>query len=283
MVLGLGGIAVAVLGLLDDRRPQGNLVRLGVWGTVATASVLALGGLAELRVGTETLLLGGAGTVLAIIGIVWMINLYNFMDGIDGLAATEGAMAAGAGAVLLFQSGLSNLAVLSAALAAACLGFLIWNWSPARIFMGDVGSGFIGFAFAAIAVISERSGGPSILVWGILLAVFIVDATLTVARRVLTGQPFWEGHKTHAYQLVVLSGRSHPKVVGIVVGLNLCLAGLAWIAATEPRWTAALAVLAYGTLGAMWLFVVAGRGRPGKGRGTPRNPDETRIIGGRPS
>ncbi|MBI4394435.1 MAG: glycosyltransferase family 4 protein [Euryarchaeota archaeon] len=255
LVLGAGGGIVAIIGFLDDVKSRGNTVRMAVWTSVAVGSLLALGGLQVLRVGAGSWTLGVFGTTIAIIGVIWMINLYNFMDGIDGLAAAQGVFVAGVGAALLYASGSEALATLSAALGAACLGFLAWNKSPARIFMGDVGSGFLGFSFAALAILSEVTNGPPLTVWAILLAPFIGDATLTVIRRIGNREPFWVAHRSHAYQRLVQGGWSHSAVVGAVLALDVLLALAAFLAYSSPDTAVPMVALAYIVVIGAWAAV----------------------------
>jgi Fuc2NAc and GlcNAc transferase len=233
MALGGGGLLVAGIGWLDDRQSLSPQVRAAVQVLAAAWGVAWLGGLPGFSVGSTSLRLGWLGSLLAVVATTWSINLYNFMDGIDGLAGSEAVAAATVGGVLLALNRASGLAQVSWLLALGCLGFLAWNWPPAKIFMGDVGSGFVGFVFAMLAVATERSGALPLLVWLILLGVFLVDATSTLIRRVRRGERWFEAHRTHAYQLAVQAGHSHRQVTLAVLGMN---AGLASIAIAAWRW-----------------------------------------------
>ncbi len=190
----------------------------------------SLGGLSDIRLGESTLNAGSIGTLLGIVGIVWLTNLYNFMDGIDGVAAGEAASVAVFAGALLWATGAKGLAATAWIIAAAAAGFLLWNWSPARIFMGDVGSGFLGFLFGALAVASEATGALPGIIWLLLLGVFIVDATATLLRRMVLGHCWYCAHRQHAYQRAVQAGLSHRQVSGFVLALNLFLGGAAVIA-----------------------------------------------------
>jgi Fuc2NAc and GlcNAc transferase len=170
-----------------------------------------------------------------VVGIVWAVNLYNFMDGIDGLAAGEAVSVGAVAAVFLWLTGAPGLAALSLLLAAAAGGFLVWNWHPARIFMGDVGSGSLGYAFGVMTVASERAGAVPAAVWLLLLGVFFGDATLTVLRRLARGEPIFRAHRSHAYQRAPLAGLSHARVTSTVLLLNAVLALLAGAALLRPR------------------------------------------------
>jgi len=189
-----------------------------------------------------TLSLGVFGPVLAALGLVWATNLFNFMDGIDGIAAIETLWVAGVGGLLLFRAGNPGLGGLALVLAGAALGFLRWNWPPAKIFLGDVGSGFIGFVLAALAIASENARDVPVIVWAMLFAAFIVDATITLARRFRSG--LWhQPHKTHAYQRAVQAGWTHKRVNFGITILNLTLALLA-LATVSGRIQAGMGLLA---------------------------------------
>ena len=192
--------------------------------------------------GTETLSLSWAGGLLAVLGTVWMINLYNFMDGIDG-AATEAVTVSAIAGIILFVTGNGGLAMVCMALAFSVVGFLIWNWPPARIFMGDVGSGFLGFVFACLAIASENSGALPLVVWVVLLGVFVVDATVTLIRRFINKEKLYEAHRTHVYQLAVQAGFSHKQVTVTVCLINIGLGLVAALLAKWPGWISPAVVL----------------------------------------
>ena len=245
-----GGLVVAVVGWLDDRRGLPAGVRAMAQGLAALWALGWLGGLPSLNLGVARLPLGPVGFVLGVIGIVWSVNLYNFMDGIDGLASTEAITVAGMAALLIGGTrvgllpspgtteaapGPASIALVSSLLVSAAAGFLVWNWPPAKIFMGDVGSGFLGFTFGVLAVASENSGGLPLLVWVLLLGVFVVDATATLLRRICRRERWTEAHRTHAYQLAVQAGHTHKQVTVVVLGINVALAAAAAAACVWPR------------------------------------------------
>ncbi len=197
--------------------------------------MLSLGGASRVQLGGVEPLPGYAVDAIAILAIAWVTNLYNFMDGIDGLAAVEAIFVGAAGAIILSLGHAGGLALLSASLAGAGAGFLIWNRMPARIFMGDVGSGFLGFVFASIAIAAHVTAGVPAALWVILLLVFIGDATLTLFRRIAHGDPWHTAHRLHAYQRLVQSGLTHARVTRTVAAVNLVLAGFAIIAYLDQR------------------------------------------------
>jgi Fuc2NAc and GlcNAc transferase len=217
-----GGAAVAVVGFLDDRRAVRPSVRFAVHAAAAVLAVCLLGGIPESELaqwGLHGLWLGWIGAVLA---VVWATNLFNFMDGIDGIAASEAAFMAGAGAwINWLHGGDAGLTVAMLCLAGASLGFLRWNWPPARIFMGDVGSGFLGFALAILGLAASRTGVVPIEVWAILGGVFMVDATVTLIRRAGRGDRWFEAHRLHAYQHLARRWHSHLAVTLVVIAIDV--------------------------------------------------------------
>ncbi|MES2358490.1 MAG: glycosyltransferase family 4 protein [Gemmatimonadota bacterium] len=242
-----GGCMIATVGWLDDRHSIGAGARAFVHSVAAVWTVAWIGGIPTLTWGEHAVHVGLVGSVLAVIAIVWATNFYNFMDGIDGLASAEAVAVGVAGAVLLTLAGSYGLALLVTTVAGAAAGFLAWNWTPARIFMGDVGSGFLGFLFGGLAVISERAGGVPWYVWFVLLLAFAGDATVTLIRRVAHGDSWHTAHRLHAYQRLVQSGLSHSQVVIRVTLLNLLLTAVAIVVFVRPvlTWTILpLAVLA---------------------------------------
>lgn len=216
-----GGLLVAWIGFADDRRPVPPHWRLA-GHFVAAAVLLWCLGPGSLPVTAGVLRLGLAGDVLALLFVVWMVNLTNFMDGIDGIASVEAISVALAGGTLAALSPARvELWGLSVAVAGACLGFLIWNWPPARIFMGDAGSGFLGFTLAAIALRAGQEDLTAFWGWVILLGVFVTDATWTLVRRIARGERFYQAHRSHGYQHAARRAGSHRRVTLAVLGLNL--------------------------------------------------------------
>jgi Fuc2NAc and GlcNAc transferase len=246
--LGVGGALVAAVGWLDDRRGVSAPVRAAVHTLAAAWAVGWVWG--EPTV----------GAILGALGIVWAINLYNFMDGIDGLAAGEAVSVGALGGTLLLAAGDTTLAVVALLVAAAAAGFLAWNWEPARIFMGDVGSGFLGYVFGALALLSHRAGAVPLTLWLLLLGVFLFDATVTLLRRMARGERWYQAHRSHAYQRLVQAGSAHAGVTKLALLVNLGLGGLAWWA-QAGRLSVGAAVLA-GTVVLAVLYLAIERRRP---------------------
>ena len=158
IVLVFGGGAVALGGYLDDRKSLPASTRLCIQIVAAIFAVAVLGGIAEQTLARFGLHGIWAGRLLAFVALIWLTNLFNFMDGIDGIAGSEAIFVAGAGAVInCAHGGDSGLTAAMMVLGAATLGFLVWNWPPARIFMGDVGSGFLGFNLGVLALAASRT------------------------------------------------------------------------------------------------------------------------------
>jgi Fuc2NAc and GlcNAc transferase len=248
-----GGTLVAVVGWLDDRQSLSAGTRLAAHVAAAVWALWWLGGMPFLTTGQNVRAMGMFGTVLAGFAIVWAINVTNFMDGIDGLAAGE-VVTVTLSAALLLAEVHPALAAAAALTGGAALGFLPWNWRPARIFMGDTGSGFLGFVLAVLAIASERAGALPALAWIVLYAVFATDATITLLRRAWRGDRWYSAHRSHAYQRAVQAGWSHARVTTIVLLANAGLGLLAWRAAARPELLGAALAAAVGVTGlAYWL------------------------------
>ena len=221
----LGAAFLAVVSWIDDLRGLSPLVRLLVQ---VGAVIIGLAVLPEQHSLSQLTLSG--------LIWVWWINLFNFMDGIDGLAGSEAA-ALGAG-LLLFASVGSGadpaLRELAAALTGAAIGFLAWNWSPARIFLGDVGSVPLGYVLGFLLLDLAVRGYWRIAL--ILPLYFLADATITLARRLLRGERVWQAHREHFYQRAVRRGLGHAAVVKRVIAADLVLIGCGW--AAENGWSA---------------------------------------------
>ncbi len=213
-----GGVLVAAVGWLDDRYG----VRARIRATVHLAAACWAAGWiwGELT----------PGAVAGVVCIIWAINLYNFMDGIDGLAGAEASSVGIIAGALLMLGGRADLALVALLVAAAATGFLGWNWPPARIFMGDVGSGFLGFTFGALSLIAGRSDALPLALCLLLAGVFAFDATMTLLRRMARGERWLQAHRSHGYQRLVQAGHTHAQVTGGVLVVNLVLGLLAWLA-----------------------------------------------------
>ncbi|MFH0910635.1 MAG: glycosyltransferase family 4 protein [Planctomycetota bacterium] len=263
LVIGSG--LVGGIGFWDDHAPLAPRWRILVHTLAAAWGLYCLGGFPPLDLGFAVLSLGWVGNLLALLGMVWLINLYNFMDGIDGIAGAEAVFASIVGGVFLFWQGQEGLALVAWSLSAASAGFLCWNMPPAKVFMGDVGSGFLGYAFGILMIASARPGtglplgSHNLWLWVILLSVFIADATVTLFRRIARSGYRIIAHRSHAYQH--LSDRiGHLGTTLAITGVNLFfLFPAAYLGRRLPVLAFSLAVLALVGLGFAAIAFHAGR------------------------
>lgn len=256
-----GGLAVSVVGYIDDRRHLSAGLRLLVHVAAAVWAVVWIGGIPPLQIADHVVTLGSTGFVLGVLAIVWTLNLFNFMDGIDGIAAAEAALVAVSGAVLAVIAGVSgSVSAACLVFGAACSGFLLWNWPPAKIFMGDVGSGYLGYVIAVLSLASGRESAVMPFGWLILGGVFFMDATVTVVRRTIRGERVYEAHRTHAYQWLARRWGSHQRVTLVIAAINLFwLFPCALLATMYPRH--ALGILLLALISLLILALKAGAGR----------------------
>jgi UDP-N-acetylmuramyl pentapeptide phosphotransferase/UDP-N-acetylglucosamine-1-phosphate transferase len=217
---------IALIGLIDDRYGLPVAVRLLIQLVAAALIVGGTGGIDRLPLPVPLdLPLGPAAIPVALIWILGVINVYNFLDGIDGFAALQGVLAGVCLAV--FASG-SVMAATGLALAGACGGFLVFNWHPAKVFMGDIGSGVLGFTLAALPFqLATSSRGDAIFLVSICLWFFLSDGVFTILRRASRGERVWHAHRSHLYQRLVMTGLRHDRVVLYVLSAAAILAGLA--------------------------------------------------------
>ena len=252
-----GGALVAAIGFMDDRRHVRRRWRLLTHLLAAAWLSAYMAGLPPVHVFTATFNLGLVGYPLAALYIVWLINLTNFMDGIDGLTAIEVVTVCLSGAFLYFVTvPPATHWVAPLVLAAATLGFLVWNWPPAKVFLGDSGSGFLGFMLAALSLQAGWAAPELFWSWNILLGVFIVDATVTLVKRAIRGERFYEPHRTHAYQHAAQRWGAHKPVTLLVAAINvLWLLPLAFLVARASLNGPVGMLIAYAPLaaGAVWL------------------------------
>tara|TARA_R110001583_G_scaffold195505_1_gene374536 strand:+ start:13088 stop:14110 length:1023 start_codon:yes stop_codon:yes gene_type:complete len=221
IALGGAGMLVALIGFLDDHGHIAARWRLLAHFSAAAWALYWLGGSPPLALPGMQIETGALGIALAAFYLVWVLNLYNFMDGIDGIASVEAVCVCVGGAVLYWQVGAAAAAIAPLALAAAVAGFLMWNFPPARIFMGDAGSGFLGIT---LGILSLQAGWvePNLFwAWLVLLGVFVVDTTFTLLRRLIRGEKVHEAHRSHAYQYASRRYGRHLPVTLAVLTINI--------------------------------------------------------------
>jgi Fuc2NAc and GlcNAc transferase len=183
------------------------------------------------------------------------------MDGIDGIAGVEGVYVGFAGgALMLLNPADSGLSGISLAFGAACAGFLVWNWAPARIFMGDVGSGFVGYVIAVLAVAGAFVDPASLFVWLILGGTFFVDATVTLVLRLARGERLHLAHRSHFYQRLARTWGSHAKVSLAVAAVNVVWL-LPWAVAAKLRPSSAVWFALAALLPLIVIVIAGGAGR----------------------
>jgi UDP-N-acetylmuramyl pentapeptide phosphotransferase/UDP-N-acetylglucosamine-1-phosphate transferase len=235
--------ALAIVSWLDDRHGLSAGLRLALHATAVALLLASLGPdqrvLPVLPLGIERALIGLAW--------LWFINLYNFMDGIDGLAGAEGVAVAAGYALVVAVAGLDTpFGSLGLILAAATAGYLFWNWHPAKVFMGDTGSIALGFLLGWLMLDLAWRGLWAAAV--ILPAYFVADATLTLLKRIARGERPWQPHRQHAYQRAVLGGTRPSAVVLRTAIANAALVALAVVSIDHPLWGLAGAAGVVGAL-----------------------------------
>jgi Fuc2NAc and GlcNAc transferase len=256
-----GGLAVAAIGFADDRHHVSMRLRLtvhmlsGIW---LVAWMVPMPAIPMLGVMVD---LGFAAPVLCVFFLGWMVNLFNFMDGIDGIASVEAITVALGGAWVWWLAGQGSGWMVACVFAACVAGFLAWNWPPARIFMGDAGSGFLGFGISALALWCSQGASHLFWAWFILIGCFWADATTTFVRRVARGSRFDQPHRTHAYQYASRAAGRHLPVTLAVAAINLLwLLPVATLVALRYVDGVVGVLVAYAPL--VWLVKRLGAGLP---------------------
>ena len=251
-----GALVIAVVSFTDDVRRASPAVR--IVSHLAAAACVVLAGLPAERIVLPgaTLPLGpAAGAVFTVLFVAWIVNLYNFMDGMDGFAGGMTAIGFATLAVLCAGQGAPGLAAAVLVVAAAALGFLPFNFPPAKMFMGDLGSTLLGYLCAVAMLWAERSASVPLWISVLVFSPFIVDATVTLARRTVAGERPWRAHRDHFYQRLVRLGWGHRKTVVREYGLMLACACSAAAALRLPpgargallgAWVAAYVVIMFG-------------------------------------
>jgi len=222
----IGGAVIAFLGWRDDLHSLSTTVRFAVQGLVAAACIYVLGYAKSVTIPLVGVLpLGTFGVIITFLWIIGLTNAYNFMDGIDGIAGGV-AFAAGLGWMALATNAHIPYAFwIALAISASSLGFLGHNWSPAKIFMGDVASTFLGYTFAVLPLISSNKSGDALMLGTLLVWTFILDPSLTFWQRAFRGENVLKAHRSHLYQRLVIGGHSHAAISTLYIALTL-LAGL---------------------------------------------------------
>lgn len=234
-VLMAAGFVIALLGFLDDHGHINSMLRLAIHFLVAIGVVVSLGGFAEVTV-FNGMQLGFIANIIAVLFLVWLLNLYNFMDGINGIASIEAITTTFSMAILYLLLNTSLNSDILWLLTACVFGFLLWNFPKAKIFMGDACSGFLGLTLGILALVALKENSALFCAWIICLGVFVVDATYTLIKRVLNGYKMYDAHRSHSYQILSRQWNSHTPVTLAVVGINLLwLFPIAYMTVTQ-KW-----------------------------------------------
>jgi len=263
-VLIMGGAAVALIGFVDDHGHVSAFHRLAVHAAAIAWAVSRIGSNATVDFGWGPVEVGAIAFAMIVLSLVWFLNLFNFMDGIDGIACSQAIVMSlfGSAAALVAGADLPDTGPM-VLLAAAAAGFLVWNWPPARIFMGDVGSGYVGFALGVLALWTVVQGWLNPWVWVILGGAFLADATTTLVVRAVARMRLTEAHRSHAYQRLSRHWKGHRRVTLAFLAINVGWLGpWALVAARWPGFALQCAAISVAP-----LFVVAlalGAGQPGE-------------------
>jgi len=239
----ISAFIIALVGFIDDLYSIPLLPRLIVQLIVAGAVVYSYGSVTGIYVPYwgQTLAFGSLAPIISIFFIVGMINAFNFMDGIDGIAATQGIVIGVSWATVGYLAESQSILIIGLIFSAPCLGFLVFNWPPARVFMGDTGSTYLGFVFATLPVMFVSEGtinGPELLLLAVLFAwLFIYDTVVTRLYQIIKGRRFWLPHREHQYQRLVINGVSHSKVAlyFAVSGILVSAAGF-YLTTVKGKW-----------------------------------------------
>ncbi len=268
-----GALLVALVSLWDDIRRQPVAVRLGAHILGAGMAAVGIGRLEALDLGAlGTVRLGWLGVAFMLFWIVGLTNAYNFMDGIDGIAGAQ-AFVAGLGWFFLVEAD-PMVRAAGLVLAASNLGFLLHNWPPAKIFMGDVGSAFVGYILGVMTIVAARSDARLAFVGFLLVWPFVFDTTFTFFRRLVRGENVLAAHRSHLYQRLVIAGLSHRFVTLLYAALAAFGGGLAriWLNGGQVNSLAAIGGV-FGAGGGLWGFVrwAERPSRPTRGVAPPAN------------
>ncbi len=253
----IASASVLTIGFIDDYRSLGIGPRLLIHTMAGALIIYTIGPIDVVIVDDVQFELGIAGILITLILLIWTINLFNFMDGINGLASFEWIFSISAGIfILLYATDVSvDRLVLFNVITASVVGFLIWNFPVAKIFMGDSGSGFLGIMFGTFWLLSYKVDPLFLWITPILLAVFIVDATITLIRRIISGKRFYQAHREHTYQKLADLTNSHSIVtLGILLINCLWLFPLAFFCATRLLSVQLAMTLAFAPLIMMQLY-----------------------------
>ncbi len=219
-------LLVSIISYLDDYYTLSAKIRFSIQSLASIIVLIFLGNII-LELGFFSIHFFLITFIFLFLALIWSTNLFNFMDGMDGLAATEAIFILGVGGLLTYLNGGIELSHLLWGLVALLMGFLVWNRPKAKIFMGDVGSASLGFVILVSGLIAQKYYQVPFVLWLMLYGAFLFDSTATLIRRLLKGEKWYEAHRKHAYQRLHQAGWSHAKILYALIAVNFIIAGLA--------------------------------------------------------
>jgi Fuc2NAc and GlcNAc transferase len=227
---------ISLLGFWDDCRSLPASVRFYIQVGIAALTLFGMGDLSSFHIQHSAFYLGYAGYVLGLLGLVWSTNVFNFMDGLDGFSACEALFVLGVGGLLFWWQGHPEMARLAWMMAICVLGFLIWNWPKAKVFMGDAGSYCLGFSIALFALIGDSWYHIPISLWVILYSLFWFDATVTLIRRLSRKENIATPHLNHAFHRLHRAGYTTIQILTGAILINAVLAGMTIVLYFNRTW-----------------------------------------------
>lgn len=240
----IGGMLLGMVGWIDDRKHVPVIIRFACHFLSAISLLYLFNWLPVIKILGDQFFIYFFGTIIFCIYSVWMINLFNFMDGIDGIAVSELIVPSVFIAIVFGINNHYELSLISVVIIASSILFYKYNWPPSKMFMGDVFSGFIGFYFASITLYINNVIKMSVLIVPVLLSVFIYDATITLVRRLLKKEKIWQPHSTHYYQKFAKK-YGHKKVTVLVIIINIILFVPAYLIFMKPEYDLYIAIITF--------------------------------------
>lgn len=250
----LPGACILGVSFLDDIINMSAHWRLFIHFLIAVLFMVILEQMPALDFALFHSKLSTINIVLALLALVWSSNLCNFMDGIDGMTALQTSFIFLFGGILFYLNGNYLYALMSLGLLATILGFLVWNWPVAKIFMGDAGSTSLGFFIVVFCILAQQQG-ISVLLWFMLYFVFFFDATVTLLRRAIHGENLFEGHKNHAFHRLLHAGWSNQKILYGSIVLNSIIAVMVLLAYYHQQWLLVLLIIETALVVAIYLWI----------------------------
>lgn len=250
----LGLACSSLIGWADDHGSLAVRWRLFGQALIALLAVVWLGPVDSIMVAGFMMHAPLLWSVLAVIALVWLMNLFNFMDGSDGLAASQTLISALLFAIVFWLNDEQSAVWLALLMAAGSGAFLLWNWPPAAIFLGDSGSLPLGWGMGVLALLGTLAGAIGVVAAFIIVSPFVVDATLTLVWRLARGERWYTAHTTHAYQCLLRSGWTHRQVLLAWWGINICLVAPATLlVASRPGLDLTVGIVVSCLLGGLWF------------------------------